>query len=371
MNLYSFIWSKEAPDKYARHLAYWATTYVVFMLTVLVSFLTMESFTWTDLAPRFRSKFIVLLVCMVYTYLVVYGTLPSFMAYRRLGLFILRITLLTILAYAAMGLAIYMNTMVFKKATALAAWWIVTMNFLFMGPPVVCLLFLACKMLKTYFEKMEEKVSLARENANAELQLLKAQVHPHFLFNTLNNIYSFTITRSPEAPRLVRKLSGMLRYMTDECDQPLVPLHKELKILRDYIDLEKVRYGDRLTLHIDVRGDTRQKLIAPLLLIPFVENSFKHGSSRMLERPWISMDIRIGPDKLRFRISNSKPAESSRHNGENGIGLGNVRQRLKLLYPGEHHLEISRKEDSYEVRLDLPLHAAGVTHFSGSPVPGF
>ena len=113
MNLYSFIWSKEAPDKYARHLAYWATTYVVFMLTVLVSFLTMESFIWTDLAPRFRSKFLVLLVCMVYTYLVVYGTLPSFMAYRRLGLFIVRITLLTILAYAAMGLAIYMNTMVF------------------------------------------------------------------------------------------------------------------------------------------------------------------------------------------------------------------------------------------------------------------
>ncbi len=360
MNLYSFIWSRESPDKYARHLVYWVVTYVVFILTVVVSFLTMDRFTWQDLAPRFWSKFLILLICMAYTYLVVYRFLPAFILHRRMTAFILRLSLVTLLAYAAMGLAIYLNTKVFQKASALAAGWIVTMNFLFMGPPVVCLLFLACKMLKTYFEKMEEKVSLARENANAELQLLKAQVHPHFLFNTLNNIYSFTIMRSPEAPLLVRKLSGMLRYMTSECDQPLVPLYKELKILRDYIDLEKVRYGDRLNLQIDVRGDTRQKLIAPLLLIPFVENSFKHGSSRMLERPWIILEIRIGPDKLRFSISNSKPNERHRHNGESGIGLGNVRQRLKLLYPGEHHLEIVKKEHSYEVRLDLPLHLAGV-----------
>ncbi|HEY0896810.1 MAG TPA: histidine kinase [Sphingobacteriaceae bacterium] len=371
MNLYSFIWSRESPDKYARHLVYWITTYVVFILTVMVSFLTMDRFTWQDLAPRFWSKFLILLICMAYTYMVVYRFLPTFILKRRMPAFILRLAAATLLAYVAMGLAIYLNTMVFKTATALAAGWIVTMNFLFMGPPVVCLLFLACKMLKTYFEKMEEKVSLARENANAELQLLKAQVHPHFLFNTLNNIYSFTITRSPEAPLLVKKLSGMLRYMTSECDQPLVPLYKELKILRDYIDLEKVRYGNRLSLRVNVRGDTRHKLIAPLLLIPFVENSFKHGSSKMLERPWIVMEIRIGADKLLFSISNSKPAERHRHIGENGIGLGNVQQRLKLLYPGEHHLEIIRKEHSYEVRLHLPLHLAGVPKMNGAGVTEF
>jgi hypothetical protein len=358
MSLHSFIWSKKTPQKYVRHVVYWITVYVSFMLTVLVSFLSMESFGWSNLVPRFESKFYILLICMAYTYLIVYQFLPAFFRSQSLALFMVKLGFVTLLAYAVMGLSFYFNTSVFQKATPLAAGWIVSMNFLCVGPPVVCLLFLACKMLKTYFEKLEEKVSLARENAEAELQLLKAQVHPHFLFNTLNNIYSFTITQSPAAPLLVKKLSGMLRYMTNECDQPLVPLYKELKVLRDYIDLEKVRYGERLKLQVDIRGDSRNKLIAPLLLIPFVENSFKHGSSKMLERPWINLEIRIGPDSLDFIISNSKPPELPRHNGEKGIGLRNVRQRLKLLYPREHHLEVSVKENLYHVKLDLPLHVS-------------
>ena len=156
---------------------------------------------------------------------------------------------------------------------------------------------------------------------------------------------------------LVKKLSDMLNYMTNECEHPLVPLHQELKILNDYIDLEKVRYGSRLNLKVEIQGDVRNKLIAPLLLIPFVENSFKHGSSKMLEHPWINMKIVIKQETLFFNLENSKPKDLPKLNGDNGIGLKNVQKRLKLLYPGEHHLCITIQENAYQVQLQLPLQA--------------
>ena len=165
------------------------------------------------------------------------------------------------------------------------------MHFIINGPPVICAIFLTVKMLKNYYLKMQEKTSIIKESADAELQLLKAQIHPHFLFNTLNNIYSFNLDKSPLAADLVLKLSHTLKYMVNDCEAALVPLDKELKMLQDYIGLEKVRYGKRLKITADITGDSKNKLITPLLMIPFVENSFKHGASKMLEHPWIRMQI--------------------------------------------------------------------------------
>ena len=119
---------------------------------------------------------------------------------------------------------------------------------------------------------------LDKETANAELQLLKSEIHPHFLFNTLNNIYSSILNKSSNAKGLVIKLSDTLKYMIYDCEAPLVPLEEELKMIEDYIGLEKVRYGKRLNMEVEIKGDYRNKLIAPLLLIPFIENCFKHGA---------------------------------------------------------------------------------------------
>ncbi|HEY0900284.1 MAG TPA: histidine kinase, partial [Sphingobacteriaceae bacterium] len=340
---------------------FWLGILLIYLLTAWVSSYSMESISLKELLPRFRSRFYNLLVCMVYSYIVVYYLLPRYLRNKNLFIFIVGLVALTLGAYLASAAIMYYNTVLFAKRTLLAAGWLVTMNFLFLGPPVICGLFLAGNMLKTYFDKIEERVSLVKENANAELQLLKAQVHPHFLFNTLNNIYSFTITKSPEAPMLVKKLSDMLNYMTNECEHPLVSLHQELKILNDYIDLEKVRYGSRLNLQVEIQGDARNKLIAPLLLIPFVENSFKHGSSKMLEHPWINLKIVIKAETLLFTLENSKPKDLPKLNGDNGIGLKNVQKRLKLLYPGGHHLCITIQENAYLVQLQLPLHASKET----------
>ncbi|MEO5997810.1 MAG: histidine kinase [Chitinophagaceae bacterium] len=117
-------------------------------------------------------------------------------------------------------------------------------------------------------------MELQKENAHAEIQLLKAQLHPHFLFNKLNNIYSFTVNKSPDAKYMVKRLEDMLmqHYMIEECDQPLVPLEDEIRIIMDYFELERIRYGSNLDLESEISGDFKNKLIAPLLMIPFLEN---------------------------------------------------------------------------------------------------
>jgi LytS/YehU family sensor histidine kinase len=214
---------------------------------------------------------------------------------------------------------------------------------------------LAIKYYKNWYIKQRRSQELGRENIQAELQLLKAQVHPHFLFNTLNNIYSFVLNRDDRAANLVDKLAGMIDYMRTEGENSLVPLEKEIQLIKDYVGLEKVRYGDRLELKVDITCENQQMLIAPLLMIPFVENSFKHGTSQMLRHPWVKLEITCVGNQLFFNLSNSKPSVIVANKVNKGIGLNNVKKRLQLLYPGKHQLNIYSTEDSFNVNMQLML----------------
>lgn len=213
----------------------------------------------------------------------------------------------------------------------------------------------AIKLMKYWYVKEQKNLQLQKENVESQLEVLKAQVHPHFLFNTLNNIYSYTQNTSPEAARMISGLSGILRFMLYESDQKLVPLSKELKMLQDYINLEKVRYGNKLELHIDLPDKTEGFYIAPLLLLPFVENSFKHGTSNILEQPWINLKIDIKDNLLRMKLLNSKPDKKKLKDKYAGIGINNVKKRLEFLYPGKHELVITSEEDVFIVNLKLQL----------------
>ncbi|MDQ2862681.1 MAG: histidine kinase [Bacteroidota bacterium] len=221
--------------------------------------------------------------------------------------------------------------------------------------PLICGLFISLKVLKNWHIKELENEQLTREKTNAELQLLKAQIHPHFLFNTLNNIYSFTLTKSSIASELVQKLSDMLNYMIAECDQSLVPVEKEIQLIKDYISLEKVRYGDRLDIQMHVNGDCKKCMIVPLLMIPFVENCFKHGASVMRGKQWMHLIININENDLDFSISNSKPSQPQKFSNKNGIGLLNVQKRLELLYPRKHELNINSTDHTFSVYLKVAL----------------
>lgn len=219
----------------------------------------------------------------------------------------------------------------------------------------------AIKLMKYWYIKEQRNLQLQKENMESRLQLLKAQVHPHFLFNTLNNIYSYTQNTSVVASQLVLGLSDMLRYMLYEGDQPLVPLSKELKMVEEYISIEKIRYGNRLELQIDLPENDGDLRIAPLLLLPFVENCFKHGTSKFLEHPWLSLQITIDDAVMAMKLVNGKLSaqtlRTDRKPGDRkeGIGIANVRKRLELIYPGRHQLAVTNDADVFIINLKLIL----------------
>jgi LytS/YehU family sensor histidine kinase len=209
--------------------------------------------------------------------------------------------------------------------------------------------------MKYWYVKEQRNLQLQKENVEAQLQLLKAQVQPHFLFNTLNNIYSHTQDTAPVAAQLISGLSGILRFILYESSQPLVPLSKELKMIQDYISLEQIRYGNKLELHIDLPEKTNDLYIAPLLMLPLIENCFKHGASNMLEQPWVSLQITLKGKEMLMKLLNGKTNDERKNNLPSGIGIQNVQKRLDLLYPGKHELAITNEEDVFIVNLKIEL----------------
>jgi two-component system sensor histidine kinase AlgZ len=208
-------------------------------------------------------------------------------------------------------------------------------------------------LFKHWLIKQQEWMQAEKEKVMSELQLLKAQVHPHFLFNTLNNIYSFSLENSPKTPGLILKLSSLLSYMLYDCKADEVLLEKEIEVMKNYIDLEKERYGNKIDISWNIEGDIKDKFIAPLLLLPFLENAFKHGTSEQVEKSWLSIDISVKQFTLRCKIANSKnevvPVSKS------GIGIQNVKQRLLFLYPHKHELKLTDEGNFFVVSLVVEL----------------
>jgi two-component system, LytTR family, sensor histidine kinase AlgZ len=209
------------------------------------------------------------------------------------------------------------------------------------------------RFFKLWTYKQQDWLRAQQEKVTAELQLLKAQVHPHFLFNTLNNIYSFSLDYSPKTPELILKLSSLLNYMIYNCKTEKVLLEKEVEVMKNYIDLEKERYGNKIKISWNVEGDVKVKCIVPLLLLPFLENAFKHGASEQIENPWIGVDISVKDDILWCKISNSKNEFVKQSN--NCIGINNVKKRLSILYDGKHDLKITDEKNLFVVSMRLIL----------------
>ncbi|MDT3404630.1 sensor histidine kinase [Mucilaginibacter terrae] len=209
---------------------------------------------------------------------------------------------------------------------------------------------LVLKMVKLWAERKQAALQ-------AELNALKAQVHPHFLFNTLNNLYALTLSNSPKSSQVVLGLSDILRYMLYECNTENASVKQEVLVLQQYISLEKLRYEDRLDLNFTIEGDLENKFIAPLIMLPFVENAFKHGTSEKQGDVWININLSVSGNLLKFKVSNSKPdsspADAQKHHGH--IGLQNVKKRLELLYPSAHQLKIFDDDDAYLIVLELEL----------------
>ena len=191
----------------------------------------------------------------------------------------------------------------------------------------------------------------------AELQLLKGQIHPHFLFNTLNNLYGLALEKSDQMPDAILRLSGLLDALLYRSQNKFVPLARELKLIEDYVSLEKLRFEDRLELQWKVDGPVEDYAIAPFLLFPFLENAFKHGFSQNTERLELLVEAGVKNGQLLFKVINSvAPDALTKPSLSGGIGLKNVQKRLELLYTGKHRLHINAtSEIFFHIELQLTL----------------
>ena len=218
-------------------------------------------------------------------------------------------------------------------------------------------LVVSVKLIKERFEEKNRQEILQKEKVTAELNFMKAQIHPHFLFNTLNNLYVLTLQKSDKASETVLKLSEMLDYMLYKCNSNRVTIGEEVQLIQNYINLEQLRYGDRLEVVFNMNIDSDQTQIAPLILVSLIENAFKHGASGSVAAPKIAIEFRVEKNELQFSIYNTKPGQAQKDetNFKKGIGLKNIKNQLSLIYPERHILEIKETKESYLVNLTIQL----------------
>jgi LytS/YehU family sensor histidine kinase len=220
----------------------------------------------------------------------------------------------------------------------------------------VVILSSALIVIHQFFVKVNESKQLEIEKIKSELSFLRTQLQPHFLFNTLNNIYSLTFSNGDLAGKSILQLSGLLRYVIYESEAERVELKKEINHLKNYIELEKIRFATTLELSFNISGDVAGKKIAPVLLMPFLENVFKHASNKLDDKIWITIDLIVKESVLYFTVENSvfPEGKAQMQNSYSGIGLENVKRRLSLLYEN-YTLENELRENHYHTFLKIPL----------------
>lgn len=204
-----------------------------------------------------------------------------------------------------------------------------------------------------FYKNQRELSKINEQKKIAELTALKQQLNPHFLFNTLNNLYALALEKSERTPEVIERLSDMLDYMLYRTNSKFVSLQKEIELIENYLALERIRYGNRVAVSFDYEKPNDTK-IAPLLLLTFIENAFKHGVRQELKQASIDISLKLTGEDILFKIKNSKPSSSIvSDNTEQALGLKNVKRQLELLYPNAYDLQLLDEESTYMVLLKL------------------
>ncbi len=213
----------------------------------------------------------------------------------------------------------------------------------------------AFKTSQIALKREKEAADLKGENLNSELKFLRSQINPHFLFNALNNIYTLSVIKSEKTPEMILKLSDMLRYIIYDCNAERVSLEKEISYIENYIDLQKLKDDQMTNIDIDFESADKDCLIAPMILIPFIENAFKHSKIEDLNYGWIKLKIENKSNQLVFSISNSLPDKAYTKDKVGGVGLENVKRRLELLYSNKYQLDIRKNDQTFSVELVISI----------------
>lgn len=213
------------------------------------------------------------------------------------------------------------------------------------------------KLIKIWYLNEKMRRQLSEEKQTVEMKYLRSQLDAHFLFNSLNNLYALARKQSADTPEMIMRLSKMLSFILHDCSRERITLGMEIELIESYIALEKLRFGDRLKLEMNLEKDTKEISLAPLLIFPLIENAFKHGAGKVAVDPWIDIAIRHQDRSLNIMVKNNFIKENVQHEElpQSNIGLQNLRRRLELLYPKEYALTTAANNGTFTAALSLPI----------------
>jgi len=329
---------------------FWHIVYWVVSLMFLVFFLGYQT-----IGIRLTLWFILTLapIVILTTYFFTEFLIPKYLVKKRLFKFGLY-SVYTIIASVYLELIMLVVIFIFGAELNINA---ANFNGLFLiaGTYIPVVVGIAIKLYRTWQKSEEMNLRLLQQKTEQELRLLKSQIHPHFLFNTLNNLYALIHEKSDKAGDVVLQLSDLLSFILYDCKADRIPLAKEIKQIENYIALEKLRYGTRVDVQMEVKEDVRDVMVLPLVLLPLVENCFKHGVKPTLSRSSVFVEISRHDNLLKILVNNSVP-ESKKHEKQGGLGMKNLLSRMDLAYNGNYNLKVEKSSSSFMVLLKIKIH---------------
>ncbi len=332
------------------HASFWCV-YLSFNLYQSTTFQRGKEYDW---ARMFTHTFVQLVFTMVIAYLNYFITWPRFLKNKN----IIRYLIELLVPFAVLlTLRVHLQRYLVDGYTYKVNWFY---SDFFIVQIVAITLFIVIfvgmlRFAVDWFELEARKKEVENEKLVAELNFLKAQINPHFLFNTLNNLYYLAYTKSENTTEVISKLSQMMRYMIYDSNHPKVLLSKEIEYMENYISLERLRLNNQNPINFEVTGDTENIRVAPFIFITFLENAFKHGVSNSNPDAWVNVSLKVQNGQCLYIVENSIPAGKKESNEKSGIGLQNVQRRLELSYPKKHTLVFDEKPDRYFVSLNLTV----------------
>lgn len=339
------------------HLLFW---FLYFGLTMYNALYLSESFSlhpsWQLFIEALLSESILLSVKITVVYLTLYALIPSWIKNSNKllpllqGILLMFAGALTIrlLVHVVIWPYIYQSTVNLNTSRLVARYFYSLLDVL-----QIVGIAATIKLYKLRMQAIRNERILEQEKLVAEISHLKSQINPHFLFNSLNSIYSLALTKSELGADAIMKLSNILRYMLYETEAKTVPLNKEINLLEDYIGLQKLRFGNRITIHFSCNNPNPSEQIAPLLLLPLLENAFKHSNDLAAE---ITFELNVAQHQLQVCIKNPIVEGSVKHDTQGGIGLKNIERQLELLYR-KHHITYTKHNGIFILTLSIDLNS--------------
>ncbi len=337
-----------------QHLIFWA----ILIFSIFLLFFGLGGFSIKLFSTiRIVSIFITIFYIAVAVYINLFFLIPKFLKKKKYIRFAL-LQLLNIIIFFLLNF--FTSLFIEYRVSAYNADFFKILFLEFIYEFVLISLFLSItsflKFLRDWIDYQEDSINIKetqRQKLEAELKLLRGQINPHFLFNTLNNLYGLSLDKSEKTPNMILHLSDLMRYMLYECRDNFVMIDKEINFIKNYLELEKIRIGDKASIDLKVKGNTNSQQIAPLLFIPFIENAFKHGINKQLEHSVIKIIFDLEKTGvIKFTIENT--IDNNEHFIDkqfSGIGVENVKKRLSLLYPDKYSLKITDNQNIFKVEL--------------------